>query len=233
MFSSPMPRPPRPSSSSSPRPGIEGLREIMNRMATSTDKGASEAIKEVLGLTFQEFESEWKEFLASKGLKEVSGVECAPLQDKGGKGRRGTHGHGGDQIDGGQEPGPSGRSAQGEGKDGGGGPGVSPGPGGNPGFRPHHEQAFRRPDRPGPGRGGPGAFEAGQGAFSRPSHHLHPSGPDLFEAQGFQGSERGFSESIQINPFNPEVHQGLATAYEMLGDEDRCRSKEREIAKRT
>ena len=66
--------------------GHEGLREIMKRMADSEHRGAGESIKDVLGLEFDEFEENWKEFLASKGLKEVKRGECTPLQDKGGKG---------------------------------------------------------------------------------------------------------------------------------------------------
>ena len=34
----------------------------------------------------------------------------------------------------------------------------------------------------------------------------------------FIGAKRAFVESIQINPFNPEVHIGLANAYAILGD---------------
>ena len=34
----------------------------------------------------------------------------------------------------------------------------------------------------------------------------------------FKKAKEAFLESIQINPFNPEVHQGLAEAYEKLGE---------------
>jgi len=40
-----------------------------------------------------------------------------------------------------------------------------------------------------------------------------------------------FQEAIQINPFDPEAHLGLATAYETLG-ERALASKERAIARR-
>ena len=40
-----------------------------------------------------------------------------------------------------------------------------------------------------------------------------------------------FQSSIQINPFNPEIHLGLAEAYEMLGNKA-SGLKEREIAKK-
>jgi cytochrome c-type biogenesis protein CcmH/NrfG len=34
----------------------------------------------------------------------------------------------------------------------------------------------------------------------------------------FARAKEAFEDSIQINPFNPEAHLGLATAYGMLGD---------------
>jgi cytochrome c-type biogenesis protein CcmH/NrfG len=47
----------------------------------------------------------------------------------------------------------------------------------------------------------------------------------------FTRAKEAFQESIQINPFNPEVHVGLAKAYAMLG-EDVGAAKERDIAHR-
>ena len=47
----------------------------------------------------------------------------------------------------------------------------------------------------------------------------------------FKSAMESFQTAIQINPFNPEVHLGLAEAYEMLGDKERG-LKEREIAKK-
>ena len=49
------------------RAGHEGLKEIMKRMADATTKGASEPIREVLGLEFSDFEEKWKEFLSIQG----------------------------------------------------------------------------------------------------------------------------------------------------------------------
>jgi Flp pilus assembly protein TadD len=34
----------------------------------------------------------------------------------------------------------------------------------------------------------------------------------------FTKAKEAFQESIQINPFDPEVHRGLAIVYEALGD---------------
>ena len=44
-------------------------------------------------------------------------------------------------------------------------------------------------------------------------------GQTYLKLRDFKEARESFLESIQINPFNPEVHQGLATAYEMLGDQ--------------
>jgi tetratricopeptide (TPR) repeat protein len=52
------------------RVGQNGLQRLMRRMAFSSTSGASEAVKEIVGLEFGEFEKEWKTFLASLGLKE-------------------------------------------------------------------------------------------------------------------------------------------------------------------
>jgi cytochrome c-type biogenesis protein CcmH/NrfG len=45
----------------------------------------------------------------------------------------------------------------------------------------------------------------------------------------FKRAQEAFEESLQINPFNPEVHLGLAEAYAMLGNSTGA-LKEREIA---
>jgi cytochrome c-type biogenesis protein CcmH/NrfG len=47
----------------------------------------------------------------------------------------------------------------------------------------------------------------------------------------FKEAKESFQESIEINPFDPEVHLGLATACEMLGEMS-ASLKERDIAKR-
>jgi cytochrome c-type biogenesis protein CcmH/NrfG len=44
-------------------------------------------------------------------------------------------------------------------------------------------------------------------------------------------AKEAFEDSVQINPFNPEVHLGLATAYEMLGDASGA-TREKEIAQK-
>jgi cytochrome c-type biogenesis protein CcmH/NrfG len=47
----------------------------------------------------------------------------------------------------------------------------------------------------------------------------------------FEQARRAFGESVQISPFNPEVHVGLAEAYAMLGD-TAAAAKERDIAQK-
>ena len=68
---------------------------------------------------------------------------------------------------------------------------------------------------------------------------LSPDHPTAYTSLGkiflrkkdFKSAMESFQTSIQINPFNPEVHLGLAEAYEMLGDKTDGQ-KEREIAKK-
>ena len=47
----------------------------------------------------------------------------------------------------------------------------------------------------------------------------------------FEAAKSAFEESVQINPFNPEVHVGLADTYAMLGDNSGY-EKESKIANR-
>jgi predicted Zn-dependent protease len=68
---------------------------------------------------------------------------------------------------------------------------------------------------------------------------LSPDHPTVYTRLGqvhiklkdFKSARENFEASIQINPFDPEVHQGLATASEMLGD-SAAAHKEREIVKK-
>jgi tetratricopeptide (TPR) repeat protein len=54
--------------------GHAGIQNVMKQMAVSNEKGAGDAIKVALGLASNEFEEKWKEYLASRGFKEVEGV---------------------------------------------------------------------------------------------------------------------------------------------------------------
>jgi cytochrome c-type biogenesis protein CcmH/NrfG len=55
-------------------------------------------------------------------------------------------------------------------------------------------------------------------------------GQVYLKLKDFKKAREAFEDSIQINPFNPETHLGMATAYEMLGDQSGA-TKEREIAR--
>jgi cytochrome c-type biogenesis protein CcmH/NrfG len=63
-----------------------------------------------------------------------------------------------------------------------------------------------------------------------PTAYAH-LGKVFLKQNDFKSAMESFQTSIQINPFNPEVHLGLAEAYEMLGDKVGG-LKEREIAKK-
>jgi tetratricopeptide (TPR) repeat protein len=54
-------------------------------------------------------------------------------------------------------------------------------------------------------------------------------GQVYLKLKDFKRAQEAFEESLQINPFNPEVHLGLADAYAMLGN-NLGAVKEREIA---
>src|SRR5678815_2952435 len=59
--------------------GREGVRELL---ATLNDKPTPEAIEKVYGMSFDNFESKWKDFLKSKGLKEIEGSRVRKLKVK-------------------------------------------------------------------------------------------------------------------------------------------------------
>jgi cytochrome c-type biogenesis protein CcmH/NrfG len=56
-------------------------------------------------------------------------------------------------------------------------------------------------------------------------------GQIYLKLKDFKRAREAFEDSIQINPFNPEAHLGLANACEMLGDPSDA-TKEREIARK-
>ena len=61
------------------RKGPAGLRELLT---TLNEKPTPQAIEKVLGMSFESFESAWKDFLKSKGLKEVEGSRVRKLKVK-------------------------------------------------------------------------------------------------------------------------------------------------------
>jgi tetratricopeptide (TPR) repeat protein len=56
-------------------------------------------------------------------------------------------------------------------------------------------------------------------------------GQIYLKLKDFSKAKEAFQESIQINPFNPEVHRGLAIVYETLGDKASA-LRETEMTKR-
>jgi tetratricopeptide (TPR) repeat protein len=210
--------------------GHDGLREIMKRMATGAG-GAGDSIKAVMGVEFIEFEKNWKEFLASKNLKGVDGVNVRRLKIKGGLADEErldleeiksmvarNRAHLGDQL---KERGRTGaavieyRRALAE----------------NPNSVPILTKLSSV-------LVGLNQEKEAQELLIR-ARDLSPDHPTVYTTLGkiylkhkdLESAMESFQTVIQINPFNPEAHLGLAEAYEILGEKERG-SKEREIAKK-
>jgi tetratricopeptide (TPR) repeat protein len=62
------------------RVGYSGLREIFLEMARTDARGAKAPIEQVLGISFTAFEDEWKQFLQTKQLTPVAGVQLAQFK---------------------------------------------------------------------------------------------------------------------------------------------------------
>ena len=209
--------------------GQEGLKEMMRRMAIQNSKGASESIKEVLGLTFDDFERDWKEFLTAKGLKEMSGANIRRYKIKEGRADEErldmeeiksmvarNRAHLADLL---RERGRMGAAVL----------------------------EYRRALRETPDSVsilnkisscliGMGHDEEAMEFLNRAKELApdHPTpytylGQSYLKLKDLRKAKESFLESVHINPFNPEVHQGLAQAYEMLGEKEAA-LKEKEIA---
>jgi tetratricopeptide (TPR) repeat protein len=211
--------------------GHEGLKKVMNRMAASRERGASEAIQEILGLRFDEFENQWKEYLASKGLKEVGGVQVRRYKIKEGRADEErldmseiksmvsrNRAHLGDLLS-------------------------------ERGRREAAAMEYRRAladandsvpilNRLSNVLISLGKDEEALEMLER-AEELSPDHPNIYTQMGkiylkfkdYKKAEDAFQASIQINPFNPEIHFGLAAAMEMLGNKT-AGQKEREIGER-
>jgi tetratricopeptide (TPR) repeat protein len=62
------------------RAGYAGLREIFRQMAQAETRGAKGPIEQVLGVPFTVFEAEWKQFLRTKQLTPVPGVQLTQFK---------------------------------------------------------------------------------------------------------------------------------------------------------
>ena len=211
--------------------GDDGLRQIMKRMAVSETPGAGDAIKTVMAMEFADFEKSWKEFLASKGLKAVEGVFVHRFKIKGGIADEDrldleeiksmvarNRAHLGDQL---KERGRAGAAAL------------------------EYRRALAETPNSVPVLNKLSSVLIVMGRDKEAldllirAKDLSPDHPTAFSSLGkiylnrmdFRSAMESFQNSIQINPFNPEDHQGLAEAYERLGDKEDS-LKEREIAKK-
>jgi tetratricopeptide (TPR) repeat protein len=211
--------------------GHEGLKEIMNRMAKKTSRGASEPIKEVLGLTFDQFESDWRSFLASKELRGKGESEVRRLKIK--EGRADEERLDMEEIkslvarnrarlaDLLKERGRTGaalieyRRA------------LSDAPDSIP-ILNRLSSALIHLDKDQEAL--PLLIRAKELSPDHPTPYTN-LGKSYLKLKNFKEAREAFLESIQINPFNPEVHQGLAETYEKLGEQGLA-AREKETARR-
>jgi tetratricopeptide (TPR) repeat protein len=211
--------------------GYAGLQKVMKQMTSTNQKGAGEAIQEVLGHPFSEFEETWKEFLSSKGYQEIAGVHGHRYKIKEGKydeERMDTEEikslvaknktHLGDLL---KERGRMEaavleyRRALEESRD-----SVT--------IMKKLSSAFRMMARD------EEALELLKRAKDISSDHpgiFTALGQTYLELKRMKEAKDSFQEAIQINPFDPEAHAGLAKAYEAIGERTSA-SKEREMARR-
>jgi len=211
--------------------GHEGVKEIMRRMTTYPHRGASDPIKDVLGMQFNEFEKNWKEYLSSKRLQEVAGTTVRHYKIKEGRvdedrldmeeikslmARNRTH-----LADLLKERGRKGaaaleyRRALSENKD-------------SVPIMNRLSAVLLEMER------NEEALELLKQAVDLSPDHptIHTQlGEVYLKLKDFKSAKQAFQESIQINPFNPVIHQGLAKTYEAMGDSGGA-SKEREITRR-
>jgi tetratricopeptide (TPR) repeat protein len=211
--------------------GHSTLREIMNHMVHSTTAGAGESIKETLELEFSQFEANWREFLASKELKPLRGLTVHRLKVKEGRAdeermdmeeiksmvaRNRTQL--GDRL---KERGRTGAAV----------------------LEYRRALAEAQDAVPIMNRLSSVLLDLGRDEEAveilKQVQRLSPDHPTPYTQLGqiyvkrkdFAKAREAFEDSLQINPFNPEVHLGLATAYEMLGDAAGA-AQEKEIAQK-
>jgi tetratricopeptide (TPR) repeat protein len=211
--------------------GHRGLKEIMQGMASKSSRGAGESIKDVMDMTFDEFERNWKDFLTVKKFREVKGVNVRRYKIKEGRADEErmdmeeikslvarNRAHLADLL---KERGRTGaavleyRRALAE----------------TPDSVPilnrissvligleKDEEAL------------PFLNRAKEISPDHPTTHIQ-LGKTHLKFKDVQRAKEAFLESIEINPFNPEAHDGLAKVYEILG-EKALATREKEIVKK-
>jgi len=211
--------------------GHRGLSEMMRRMTVSSQPGASDSIKDVLGLEFTDFEKSWKEFLAARNFKVAEEVKVRHYKIKEGRADE-------ERLDMAEIKSMVARNKAHLGdllKD-----------------RGRVEAAaleYRRAlaetqdsvpiiTRLSSVLIDMGRYEEALGFLKR-AKELSPDHPHIYANLGqtylklkdYKRAREAFQTSIEINPFDPEIHRGLATVYEMLGEQG-ATAKEKEIAKK-
>jgi tetratricopeptide (TPR) repeat protein len=210
--------------------GYEGLKQVMNAMARTRKKGAGDAIKEVLGFEVSEFEEKWAQFLASKELAPLAGARVYRYKVQKGKidpqrmdleeikslvAR--NRAHLGDRL---KERGRTGaavleyRRALSESQD-------------SVPVMNRLSSALIDLSRD------QDALDVLKRIIEVAPDHPTPYvrlGQVYLKRKDAEQAKTAFEESNQINPFNPEVHIGLANAYAILGDSVGS-AKEKDIAR--
>jgi tetratricopeptide (TPR) repeat protein len=211
--------------------GHGGLERMMNRMARSDQKGAGESIRDVLGLEFSEFEQQWSAYLASKALTPVAGTTVHRFKVKEGKADDNrmelqeiqslvarNRAHLGDRL---KQRGRTGAAV----------------------LEYRRALSVTQDSVPVMNRLSGALIDLGREdealVMLKRILALAPDHPTPYVRLGqihlkrkeFKEAKSAFEESVQINPFNPEVHVGLANTYAMLGDNIGY-EKERKIANR-
>jgi len=213
------------------RIGHEGLKKVMERMGRSETKGAGEAIREMMGMEFSEFEEKWKAYLAAKEIKPVTGAKIQPYKVKEGKASEErmdmaeikslvarNRAHLGDKL---KERGRTGAAV----------------------IEYRRALAEMQHAVPVMNRLSSALIDLGRDDEAldilKQTLDLSPDHPTPYTQLGqvylkmkdFEKAKAAFEEAIQINPFNPDVHVGLANASAMLGDSAGS-AQERDIARR-
>jgi cytochrome c-type biogenesis protein CcmH/NrfG len=211
------------------RVGHQGLKKIMERMTQAETKGAGEAIKEMMGLEFAEFEEKWTAFLAAKELKPTAGARIQRYKVKEGKANEErmdlaeikslvarNRAYLGDKL---KERGRTGAAVL------------------------EYRRALSEMQYSVPvmNRLSSALIDLGRDDEAldmlKRTIKLAPNHPTPYtqlgqiylKLQDFKQAKAAFEEANQINPFNPDVHVGLANAYAMLADNAGA-ARERDIA---